>query len=61
MKKAFQKASGKLEGPAELAIGANQEESLGKIITKKPIEATEEEKKINSRSKSAKLRIFEKN
>ena len=33
--------------------------SLGKIINKKPIEATEEEKQRNSRSKSAKLRIFE--
>jgi 16S rRNA C1402 N4-methylase RsmH len=29
------------------------------IVNKKPIEATEEEKEINSRSKSAKLRIFE--
>ena len=34
--------------------------SLGKIINKKPIEATEEECNENSRSKSAKLRIFEK-
>jgi len=34
--------------------------SLGKIINKKPIIATEEEQLENSRSKSAKLRIFEK-
>ena len=33
---------------------------LGKVITKKPIIASEEEQKENSRSKSAKLRIFEK-
>ena len=33
--------------------------SLGKIITRKPIVATEEELEQNSRSKSAKLRIFE--
>ena len=33
--------------------------SLGKIITKKPILPSEEEKEENSRSKSAKLRIFE--
>lgn len=33
----------------------------GKIITNKPIGATEEEKKQNSRSRSAKLRVFEKN
>lgn len=61
VKKAFVQASGKLEGPAELALGDNKDNELGKIITKKPIEATEEEKQINSRSKSAKLRIFEKN
>lgn len=34
--------------------------SEGKIINKKPIIATEEEQEENSRSKSAKLRIFEK-
>jgi 16S rRNA (cytosine1402-N4)-methyltransferase len=35
--------------------------NLGKIITDKPIEATEEEKSRNSRARSAKLRVFEKN
>ena len=34
---------------------------LGIVITKKPIIASEEEQKENSRSKSAKLRIFERN
>ncbi|MCR5097520.1 MAG: 16S rRNA (cytosine(1402)-N(4))-methyltransferase RsmH [Lachnospiraceae bacterium] len=34
-------------------------ESFGKVITRKPIVAGEEELKNNSRSKSAKLRIFE--
>jgi 16S rRNA (cytosine1402-N4)-methyltransferase len=34
---------------------------LGKIITEKPIEATEEEKERNSRARSAKLRVFERN
>ena len=34
--------------------------SLGKMITKKPILPTEEEQEENSRSRSAKLRIFEK-
>ena len=33
--------------------------SYGKIINKKPIIATKEEQNENSRSKSAKLRIFE--
>ena len=34
--------------------------SLGKIVNKKPIIASKEEQEENSRSKSAKLRIFEK-
>jgi mraW methylase family len=33
---------------------------LGQVINKKPIVASNEEQKENSRSKSAKLRIFEK-
>ena len=33
--------------------------SLGKVITRKPITATDEELKMNNRSHSAKLRIFE--
>lgn len=33
--------------------------SKGKVITKKPILPSEEEMEVNSRSKSAKLRIFE--
>ena len=61
VKRAFAQASGKMEGPAELAFGSNQIKVLGTIITKKPIEATEEEKEQNTRSKSAKLRIFERN
>ena len=32
---------------------------LGNIITKKPIEPTKKEQEENSRSRSAKLRIFE--
>ena len=61
VKRAYQQASGKLSGPAELALGANQNQALGNIITKKPLEASEKEKAENSRSKSAKVRIFEKN
>ena len=34
--------------------------SYGKIITKKPIVPSEEEQERNPRSKSAKLRVFEK-
>ena len=39
-----------------VCVGA---EELGKVITKKPITASEVEQEENSRSKSAKLRIFE--
>jgi len=35
-------------------------EEKGKIITKKPILPTDEEMENNSRSRSAKLRVFEK-
>jgi 16S rRNA (cytosine1402-N4)-methyltransferase len=34
--------------------------SYGKIITRKPIIPSDEEQESNSRSRSAKLRIFEK-
>jgi 16S rRNA (cytosine1402-N4)-methyltransferase len=38
-----------------------EKNNMGKIITKKPIEVSEEEVLINSRARSAKLRVFEKN
>jgi 16S rRNA (cytosine1402-N4)-methyltransferase len=38
-----------------------KDKNLGKIITEKPIEATEDEIRQNSRARSAKLRVFEKN
>ena len=53
------KAQGKCTCPKDLPYCVCGYKSLGKIINKKPIEATEEEKQRNSRSKSAKLRIFE--
>ena len=59
VKRAFQEAEGKSNIPPELSYGLNQVEKLGTIITKKPIEASEEEQKNNSRSLSAKLRVFE--
>ncbi len=37
------------------------QKGLGRIITEKPIEAKEDEKERNSRSRSAKLRVFERN
>ena len=59
VKEAFIEAQGKCTCPKDLPYCVCNYKSLGKIITKKPIEATEEEKRANSRSKSAKLRIFE--
>ena len=59
VKKAMIDAKGKCTCPSDLPYCVCGAKSLGKIITKKPIIATEEEQKKNSRSKSAKLRIFE--
>ena len=52
-------AKGKCTCPSDLPYCVCGAKSLGKIITRKPIVATEEELEQNSRSKSAKLRIFE--
>lgn len=59
VKKAFEQAEGKCTCPKDLPYCVCGAKSLGKIINKKPIIATEEEQLENSRSKSAKLRIFE--
>jgi len=61
VKKAFKNAEGECTCPPGLPYCVCGSEKKGKIITKKPMLPTEEEIKINSRSKSAKLRIFEKN
>ena len=50
---------GKCTCPKDLPYCVCGCEKLGKVITKKPILPTEEEMNINTRSKSAKLRIFE--
>ena len=59
VKKAFIEAKGKCTCPSDLPYCVCGAKSLGKILTKKPIIPSEEEQKENSRSKSAKLRIFE--
>ena len=46
--------------PSDFPVCVCGKMSKGKIITKKPILPSEEEMEINSRSKSAKLRVFEK-
>ena len=60
VKNAFKDAEGHCTCPPGLPYCACGAVKKGKIITKKPILPSEEEMKINSRSKSAKLRIFEK-
>ena len=60
VKLAYADAQGKCTCPGDLPYCVCGVESLGKIINKKPILPTKEEMEENSRSKSAKLRIFEK-
>ncbi len=60
VKKAFEQAEGKCTCPKDLPYCVCGAKSLGRIINKKPIIASNEEQLGNSRSKSAKLRIFEK-
>lgn len=60
VKNAMNDAVGKCTCPSDFPYCVCGVISLGKIITRKPKIATEEEQERNSRSKSAKLRIFEK-
>ena len=62
VKKAFTSWAASCICPAEvMRCTCANNHSLGKIITKKPITAQEDELKQNPRSRSAKLRIFEMN
>lgn len=60
VKKAFIEAEGRCTCPPGLPYCSCGCKHLGRIMTKKPILPSEEEMAQNSRSKSAKLRIFEK-
>ena len=60
VKKAMVQAEGVCTCPKDLPYCVCGCKSEGKMINKKPIEASVEEQKENTRSKSAKLRIFEK-
>lgn len=60
VKNAMLDAQGKCICPSDLPYCVCGVKTLGKIITKKPIVASKQEQEKNSRSKSAKLRIFEK-
>ena len=59
VKNAMIDLEGKCTCPSDLPYCVCGHESWGKIINKKPIVATLEEQERNTRSKSAKLRIFE--
>lgn len=59
VKNAFRKAENPCTCPPGLPCVCGKE-SLGKVISRKPILPSDEELEENSRSKSAKLRVFEK-
>ncbi|MCD8379404.1 MAG: 16S rRNA (cytosine(1402)-N(4))-methyltransferase RsmH [Lachnospiraceae bacterium] len=60
VKSAFRKAESPCICPPEFPVCTCGRVSKGKVITKKPIQPSERELKENKRSKSAKLRVFEK-
>ena len=60
VKNSFNKAKGICTCPKDLPYCVCGAKELGKVINKKPIIASDEEQEENTRSKSAKLRIFEK-
>ena len=60
VKNAFSNLTGKCTCPPDLPYCVCGKKSLGKIITKKPILPSEKEMQNNTRSRSAKLRVFEK-
>lgn len=60
VKTEFRQAQNPCTCPPEFPVCVCGKTSKGKVITSKPILPGEEEQKENSRSKSAKLRIFEK-
>ena len=60
VKQAFKKAENPCECPSSFPMCVCGKESRGTVISRKPVLPTKEEIEHNSRSKSAKLRIFEK-
>ena len=59
VKEKFRKYENPCICPPEIPVCVCDKKSLGKIITKKPIVAKDEELETNNRAHSAKLRIFE--
>ena len=60
VKQAMNRAKGMCTCPKDIPYCVCGAKELGTVITRKPIIASEEEQRENSRSKSSKLRIFEK-
>ena len=60
VKNAFKKAENPCTCPPNFPVCVCGAVSLGKVVTRKPITPSEEEKERNKRAASAKLRIFEK-
>ena len=60
VKSSFKKNENPCTCPLEFPICICGNVSKGRVISRKPILPTEEEIEMNKRSKSAKLRVFEK-
>lgn len=60
VKTAFKNAENPCTCPPEFPVCVCGKKPLGKAVTRKPILPGKEELEVNSRSKSAKLRVFEK-
>lgn len=58
VKNSFRKAENPCTCPPDFPVCVCGKKSKGKVITRKPILPSEEEREVNSRSKSAKLRVF---
>ena len=61
VKNALVNCAGVCTCPPDLPYCICNKQEKGKIITRKPILPTDEEIKNNTRSKSAKLRVFQRN
>jgi len=59
VKNIFRKCENPCTCPPNFPVCVCGKKSLGKVITRKPIIPSDEEMNVNTRSKSAKLRIFE--
>lgn len=60
VKTAFKKAENPCTCPPEFPVCVCKKQPLGSVVTRKPVLPSREELEENSRSKSAKLRVFEK-